>query len=223
MKIVAFNGSPAGKNSATNRIIEAFLKGASRAGADIETYQLMDYNINQCKGCFSCWFKSPGKCIFNDDMNELMEAYKNADVICFASPVFTWNVTGLFKNFVDRLVPLKSPIIVENQGNFDMENSEKKEQRVITISNAGFPGENNFEVIKTTFSCCNPCLEIYRNCGKLLVSKQEKVKKIVEEYLSYVEQGGYEFVLNGFVSENTMNNINKPIMSVQDYIKFLGM
>lgn len=38
MKIVAFNGSPAGKNSATNKIIEAFLNGAKRAGADVGNF-----------------------------------------------------------------------------------------------------------------------------------------------------------------------------------------
>ena len=47
MKIVAFNGSPSGKSSATNRILEAFLEGAETAGAEIMNYQLIDYQIEQ--------------------------------------------------------------------------------------------------------------------------------------------------------------------------------
>ena len=83
MKFTAFNGSPAGKDSATNRIIEAFLKGAEGAGAETENYQLAEYEIGQCQGCFACWFQSPGKCVLQDDMEKLLRAYQSADVICF--------------------------------------------------------------------------------------------------------------------------------------------
>ena len=72
MKFVAFNGSPAGQNSATNRIITAFLAGAARAGAQTANYQLAEYQIGQCQGCFACWFKTPGRCVQSDDMPELM-------------------------------------------------------------------------------------------------------------------------------------------------------
>lgn len=223
MKVTVFNGSPAGANSATNVIATSFLKGASEAGAQTENIYLKDYNIFQCQGCFACWFQTPGKCVLSDDMEQLLKCYNESDLVCFATPVYTWNMTALLKNFVDRLVPLKCPHIIENQGSFDLQDSQVKIQKFVVLSNCGFPGENNFDVMKAAVACCNPSLEIYRNCGKLLKSKEPSVSKMVDSWLQSVEQAGKEMVLQGKISDDTETTLNMPLMSINDYITFLGM
>lgn len=222
-KVIVFNGSPNTNKSNTNVIVEAFLEGARLSGAETENIFLIEKNINHCKGCFSCWFKTPGKCVFNDDMKCLIEKYNNADIVCFATPVYTWNMTAVLKNFVDRLLPLKSPILTEKNGNFDLENNIPKTQQFVVISNSGFPGENNFKTMKEVFKSCNPVLEIYRNSGKLLTSKNEKIKKLVENYLKYVKQAGYEVVNENKISENTQINLEKDLITQEEYIKYIGM
>jgi len=223
MKFIVFNGSPAGANSNTNVIAEAFLSGAKRADADTENVFLIDNNIGHCKGCFTCWFKTPGKCVMQDDMTELLDKYNAADVVCFASPVYTWNITAALKNFVDRLAPLKSPLIVNSGENFDLADSKPKMQQFVVISNCGFPGNNNFETMKVVVASCNPVLEIYRNCGKLLKSKDEKIKATVNEYLQVVEQAGYEMATQNFVSEETKSKLEMQLMSIPEYVKYIGM
>ena len=222
-KVIVFNGSPNTNKSNTNVIVEAFLEGARLSGAETENIFLIEKNINHCKGCFSCWFKTPGKCVFNDDMKCLIEKYNNADIVCFATPVYTWNMTAVLKNFVDRLLPLKSPILTEKNGNFDLENNIPKTQQFVVISNSGFPGENNFKTMKEVFKSCNPVLEIYRNSGKLLTSKNEKIKKLVENYLKYVKLAGYEVVNENKISENTQINLEKDLITQEEYIKYIGM
>lgn len=223
MKFIVFNGSPAGANSNTNVIAEAFLSGAKRADADTENVFLIDKNIGHCKGCFACWFKTPGKCVMQDDMTELLDKYNTADVVCFASPVYTWNMTAALKNFADRLVPLKSPLIVNSGENFDLADSQPKTQQFVVISNCGFPGNNNFETMKVVFASCNPVLEIYRNCGKLLKSKDEKIKATVNEYLHVVAQAGYEMATLNYVSDETKSKLEMQLMSIPDYVKYIGM
>lgn len=223
MKFIIFNGSPAGVNSSTNVIGEAFLRGARRGGADTENVFLIDKNIGHCKGCFTCWFRTPGKCIMEDDMKKLLLKYTDADVVCFATPVYTWNMTAVLKNFVDRLAPLKSPLIIQQNENFDLLDTKPKTQKFVVISNSGFPGNNNFETMKSVFSSCNPTLEIYRNCGKLLKSKDNNIKQIVGQYLNSVELAGFEMATQGVVSDETKQKLDMPLMEIQQYIKYLGM
>ena len=102
MKFTAFNGSPAGEKSAAGRMLGVFLAGAARAGAETELYHLGDYSI--------------GQCVQHDDMEKLLRAYQSADVVCLGSPVYSWNMTALLKNFTDRLIPLKSPLLTEQAG-----------------------------------------------------------------------------------------------------------
>ena len=54
----------------------------------------------------SCWFKNPGKCGQDDDMQMLLPKFKDADVIVWASPVYYAGITGPLKNLMDRQLPL---------------------------------------------------------------------------------------------------------------------
>lgn len=129
----------------------------------------------------------------------------------------------MLKNFVDRLIPLKCPYIIEKQGHFDLKDGNFKVQKFVILANCGFPGEKNFEILKSTVSCCNPSLEIYRNCGKLLKSKSPVITEKVNKWLKVVEYAGKEMVLYGKVSQETENDLNMQLMSVEEYISFLGM
>ena len=102
MKFTAFNGSPAGEKSAAGRMLGVLLAGAARAGAETELYHLGDYSI--------------GQCVQHDDMEKLLRAYQSADVVCLDSSVYLWNMTALLKNFADRLITLKSPLLTEQAG-----------------------------------------------------------------------------------------------------------
>jgi multimeric flavodoxin WrbA len=223
MKVTAFNGSPRAEQSSTNIIVQKFLEGAKAAGAEVDNIFLIHKNINHCSGCFSCWFKTPGQCVFNDDMKGLLEKYMSSDIICFATPVYTWNMTAALKNFVDRLIPLRCPVVTQSDGNYDMKVRNAKFPDAIVISNCGFPGENNFETIKGVFKSCNPKLEIYRNSGKLLTTNNVEIKATVDEYLNYVKEAGFEIVKSSKVSENTKAKLQMEFIRPEEYVKMMNL
>lgn len=223
MKVTVFNGSPAGKASATHLIAASFLKGAAIAGAEIEHVYLKDYNILQCQGCFACWFKTLGRCVLADEMEHLLNLYRESDIICFATPIYTWNMTALLKNFIDRLIPLKVPQMMETNGHLDMKNQDSTPKKIVILSNSGFPGENNFDVLRASVACAEPILEIYRNCGKLLKSKNPDVLQKVNVWLESVEAAGQELVLQNNVSEEIKTKLQQPLMTIPEYMDYLGM
>ena len=72
-KILVFNGSPKKEKSDTLHITKAFLEGMKSVNNyDITMIDVIDKNINYCKGCFTCK-KNGGKCIYNDDMKEILD------------------------------------------------------------------------------------------------------------------------------------------------------
>ena len=48
-------------------------------------------------------------------MNEIIDKVKESDLIIFGVPNYFDNVTGLFKNFMDRLHPLYKSELIKNK------------------------------------------------------------------------------------------------------------
>jgi len=162
-KIVVFDGGPRDtKFSKTTFMVNHFCKGAKSAGAEVEYVKLKDMKINSCTGCYTCWTKSPGECIFKDDMTELRLKFRKADLIIFASPLYIFNVTGLMKNFLDRILPNMKPYMLLEEGETKHPHrySEDKQQGFVVFSAAGFPEvDHNFDGLKGMFRCLHSHLE----------------------------------------------------------------
>ena len=102
MKILAILGSPRKGNSyQITRRLESKLKELGEV--EFEYIFLKDIDIRPCQGCFSCTSKGEENCPIRDDCPAVLDKMMAADGVIFVSPVYALSVTGLMKNFKDRL------------------------------------------------------------------------------------------------------------------------
>lgn len=101
-KILILNGSPR-KNGNTSALVEAFTQGAESSGHTVTTFTIDTMNIHPCKGCLCGGKTVDSPCSQKDDMDQIYPAYRDADVIVLASPLYYDSITGQLKAVFDRL------------------------------------------------------------------------------------------------------------------------
>ncbi len=108
MKIAVFNGSPRKEN--THAMVEAFREGAESAGHEVEVYHVGQMKIAGCLGCEYCHTKGEGTCIQKDDLDKILPAYKEADMIVFASPIYYFSMTTHMEAAIQRVYCVGKPL-----------------------------------------------------------------------------------------------------------------
>lgn len=107
MKIAILNGSPRKQN--TEAMVNAFAEGAKEAGHEVEILHVGKMKIAGCLGCEYCHGKGEGKCIQKDDMEKLMPAYLESDMVVFASPIYYFSMTAQLEAALQRVYCIGKP------------------------------------------------------------------------------------------------------------------
>jgi len=215
MKILAVNGSPRGAKGNTEVILQAFLKGVREAGGESEVIYLKDKKIKHCIGCYTCWIKTPGVCIHKDDMPDLLDQIKDTDILIGAMPLYIYTVPGLFKDFMDRMIPLAQPYIAKRGDYFIHSSRYSKQAQFVLISNAGFPEVHHFDALKLTFSILNEMpdrglLGMICCAGGALLTIPA-MKDEVKWYLDAAKKAGFEVVSEGRITQETQAILDRPL------------
>lgn len=88
-----------GSNS--DMLADKFVDGTAAAGNEVEKISLAGKNIQFCKGCLAC--QKLGECVIKDDVNDIMHKVLNADVVCWATPIYYYEMSGQMKTLIDRM------------------------------------------------------------------------------------------------------------------------
>lgn len=230
MRIVVINGSPKGRDSNTNVMVCSLLKGARKAGAETVNVFLAEKDIEHCKGCHTCWQRGPGQCVIDDDMPEVLSLMGGANIICFASPVYFENISGMLKVFMDRMTMIGSPHPqkVDKENDKHMESSKTQASGLMMVSNCGYPDRSQFDVtslwIRRLAKKMNMELigEIYATQGKLLNDPPENLRPAVSNYLQLLEKAGKEIAAGMKLSAATEKMLQQGFLfnvSQRVYVK----
>ncbi|MDP4133212.1 MAG: flavodoxin family protein [Bacillota bacterium] len=232
MRITAYNGSPDGRKSVTNKMVQEILAGAAEAGAKTQNYFLAEKNISHCRACSHCLSVELNKCIIQDDMEEMLKSFKQSDIVIYATPLYFDNVSGMMKMFFDRSLSLVAPYVgLDENGEYrhidkpGFSDSFSKVPKLVAVSNAAFPEQSQFQVISHLFKRMarnihtQVIAEIYRGEGPLLRDMVPQLSPIVEGYKKLLREAGREIVETMKLSEETKAKLEKALIPHEAYVK----
>jgi len=106
MKIVGILGSER-KGGNTEVLLDVALEEAQKNGVLTDKVPLRDKSIAPCDGCLGC--VKTGKCVIEDDAQEIYEKMLESEGIIWATPVYFWSMSGQTKTLMDRTYALLFP------------------------------------------------------------------------------------------------------------------
>ena len=105
MKNILIISSSPRKNGNSQMLCEQFKRGAEEKGHTVTLIRLMEKKIGFCRACDGC-MRNDGTCVLNDDMEEILKLFQEADVIVLATPVYFYGISAQMKTFIDRTYPI---------------------------------------------------------------------------------------------------------------------
>jgi len=105
-KVVAIVGSYR-KGGTVDTAVDAVLEGARERGAETKKIYLIDQHIAYCRNCRACTQvegETRGTCVLPDDVCAILREIDSSDALVLGSPVNFYNVTAVFRTFLERLV-----------------------------------------------------------------------------------------------------------------------
>lgn len=174
-KILIISGSPRRGN--IEFILNKIFLSIKNKG---ELILLRNKNTRHCCGCLFC--DKHKKCILKDDMQEILEKMRKADLIILGTPNYFDNVPGLLKDFIDRTNPL-------------YETDELKGKKLITIVVGGGKIINSKRVGEQALKYFSDCHNLkliksyyFKALGQKEIQKNPKHIKEIDKIIKYIKQ-----------------------------------
>ena len=215
MNVLLINGSPKGKNSNSLKLAYSFIEGLKSEYANngkeisIEELHVASMNIDACKGCFTCWKKTPGICCIKDDMQTVIGKQLKADIILWSFPLYYFNVPGILKNLIDRQLPMSLPFMSSREDGYGSgshdSRSKMEGKRHVLFSTCGFySAEGNYDSVLRMFDHFlgkGNYETVF--CGQGELFRVIELSARTEEYLDAVKVAGAEYAETGMISAKT--------------------
>ncbi|AQW28386.1 TPA: flavodoxin family protein [Clostridium perfringens] len=79
--------------------------------AENKFFDLSKLTISNCIGCFSCWTKTPGKCIIRDDAVKVYPIIAQSSKIIYISKIKYGSYDTIMKTMLERAIPIQQAFI----------------------------------------------------------------------------------------------------------------
>lgn len=222
MRILAINSSPRRTGeSKTEMMLNCLVGGMREAGAEVDVVHLREKTIKNCVGCFTCWTKTPGQCIQQDDMTrELFSRWIAADLAVYATPLYYHTMNAAMSAFRERTLPATQPFFERDDEGKTFHPLRNKVPPAVWLSVCGLPEPSEFDLLsnylnRSRHKDATIVAEIYRTSSETLMNPffKEKASDIFEA----TTQAGRELVESMQVDPGTLERIGQPLVDVRAF------
>jgi multimeric flavodoxin WrbA len=125
----------------TDQAVDAVLEGAKQGGAAIAKIYLIEQKIEFCRNCRTCTQapgETRGQCVHKDDLDTVLRQVEDASALVLGSPVNYYNVTAIFRRFMERLIGYTYWPWGENLG--PVMRVKTRTKKAVLVASSAMPG-----------------------------------------------------------------------------------
>ncbi|OBR89712.1 MULTISPECIES: NAD(P)H-dependent oxidoreductase [Clostridium] len=156
-----------------------------------EKFEFKDYNLNlddlhYCIGCFNCWIKTPGICVFDDLGRNICEDFIKSDIVLYVGPIKYGCYSPVIKRALDRQIPNILPFFEEVNGEMHHSPRYDKYPELVTL---GY-GEDVSSEEEETFSSLVTAngINLQKSGAKAYVCKNDvDIDEYISDFESYLK------------------------------------
>jgi multimeric flavodoxin WrbA len=228
VRVLAFNCSPKMDKGNTAMILNPFLDGMREAGATIEIFYTRKLKIKPCSGEFNCWFKTPGKCAFDDDMKMLLPKVTEADIMVYSTPLYADGVSGPMKNLMDRQIPMGIPFLEFRDGRCrHPAPRDHKQGKIVLVSSCGLWELENFNPLLAHMEAyCNNMVRDF--AGALLRPHSPAMALVmadgvrIDDIFRAAKEAGRQLIEDGKMSVEALETVSRDLMAGEEFVDRLN-
>ena len=162
-----------------------------------------------------------GHCVIDDDQNEILDLYRDSDVIIWSFPLYCYGMPSHLKAVLDRTIPLvKMNMVQMPDGTVHHEAlADFTKIHTLVICGCGFPNwEGNFDGLKMMCRTCFGNPDIVCVPETPLMNVPEAVV-VADPLLTRFEKAGEEYASSLSLSKAAVAALEKPMISAEEYIR----
>jgi multimeric flavodoxin WrbA len=229
VKILALDASPSGERGNTSLVLERLLAGAVEAGASVERVALYNIRVERCTACHACWYRTPGRCVHDDDMSGLLDRLAAADCWVFSCPVHVGGMTEGLVRVMERTLPLLSPFFeVRPDGRTGHVMSPLNRDGIAAlVSTSGYWEEEAFQPLVAQVE------DLSRSHGRRFVGALLRPHGLALKYMQAngidvtdvfdaAQRAGAELVRDGAFQDATLQAVSRPLVPQKDFVALMN-
>ncbi len=220
-RVIGINGSPRGDKGYTDLLLRSFVDGMRESGDEVELFHANRLKIKPCTGEMYCWYRKPGECHIEDDMQKVYPKLKEAETLILATPVYI-PLPSQMQKVLNRLCPLAEPRLQFRDGRTRARlRKGVSTRRIVLVSTGAWWEKANMDTVVRIATELAEDFSI-EFAGAVLrphafMMKQEgEVTEEGKAVLEAAKRAGIQLAREGSMKAEVLELVSRPLISEEE-------